>query len=306
MLDTLLTAYGLMALQWVLAVSFLYSYRLLGLFHVAHVYIIVIPSYVVLSFNQALSATLRLMAGMGLAALVAVLIDYCLYRRLSHPSRSATPGILLSLSLFYAFSSVTVLLGIPHEALSLPDSLLIGSPVAGKGRHVTVFAAAVLFCAAYLYFLYRTRTGLNVRSIMSSPLTAELHGIPVERYRAIAIVALTCIGALAVVGIAGSGSGVYPDIAFPSALLAMIAYLLSGNRYLMIGEGCLLILILVRWFAWSTWPQIATMSDDIVLIVGLALLGVLSAKRKPGELRADDHVDTSLAVERRLLPKNRE
>ena len=59
---------------------------------------------------------------------------------------------------------------------------------------------AVLVAAVLNYFIYRTRTGLNLRAVGENPATADAAGINVTRYKYLA----TCLGA----GITGLG-GVY-------------------------------------------------------------------------------------------------
>ncbi|MFZ9543640.1 MAG: ABC transporter permease [Hylemonella sp.] len=49
-------------------------------------------------------------------------------------------------------------------------------------------ASAMLFCAALIWWLYRTRAGLVLRSVGESPESAHALGYPVRRIRLLAVV----------------------------------------------------------------------------------------------------------------------
>lgn len=100
----------------------------------------------------------------------------------------------LALSLFGAGFSAFV--GINYVQAKLPEStqyklpFLGDLPLAGPAlfRHHPLVYGAVLLTFALIWFLYRTRAGLVLRSVGESPESAHALGYPVRRIRFIAVV----------------------------------------------------------------------------------------------------------------------
>ena len=92
-----------------------------------------------------------------------------------------------------------------------PDPL-VNLPVVGKllFSHNFMVYLAVILAVILAYFLGRTRTGLNLRSVGESPATADAAGISVTKYRYLATViggAITGLGGLYLVMNAAAGVG---------------------------------------------------------------------------------------------------
>ena len=136
------------------------------------------------------SDSLGLLAGMGagavLAAIFGVLVIWL------GTNQYATG---LALSLFgVGFSAFA---GIGYVQEKLPERLqfeipgLAEIPLLGPAlfRHHPMVYLAVLLCAALIWFLYRSRTGLVLRAVGESPESAHALGYPVRRIRLAAVVA---------------------------------------------------------------------------------------------------------------------
>ena len=136
------------------------------------------------------SDSLGLLAGMGagavLAAIFGVLVIWL-------GTNQYATGLALSLfgSGFSAFA------GIKYVQEKLPERLqfeipgLAEIPLLGPAlfRHHPMVYLAVLLCAALIWFLYRSRTGLVLRAVGESPESAHALGYPVRRIRLAAVVA---------------------------------------------------------------------------------------------------------------------
>ena len=101
----------------------------------------------------------------------------------------------LALSLFgVGFSAFS---GISSVQAKLPERPQFAIPVLGDiplvgpalFRHHPAVYLTILFAAALIWFLYRTRSGLVLRSVGESPESAHALGYPVRRIRLAAVVA---------------------------------------------------------------------------------------------------------------------
>ena len=100
----------------------------------------------------------------------------------------------LALSLFgVGFSAFS---GISYVQAKLPERPQFAIPVLGDiplvgpalFRHHPAVYLTILFAAALIWFLYRTRAGLVLRSVGESPESAHALGYPVRRIRLAAVV----------------------------------------------------------------------------------------------------------------------
>ena len=133
---------------------------------------------------------LGLVAGMAAGALLAALFGVLVIWL--NTNQYATG---LALSLFG--SGFSAFVGISYVQAKLPESPgfaipgLADLPVLGPAlfrQHPVVYLAMVL-AAGLIWFLYRTRAGLVLRSVGESPESAHALGYPVRRIRLAAVVA---------------------------------------------------------------------------------------------------------------------
>ncbi|HEX5806849.1 MAG TPA: ABC transporter permease [Macromonas sp.] len=136
------------------------------------------------------STTLGLLAGMlAGAALAAVFGGLVIWL---NTNQYATG---LALSLFGAGFSAFAGTGYVQE--KLPEQLHFSLPVLAElpllgpalFRHHPMVYGAVLLCLALAWFLYRTRSGLVLRSVGENPASAHALGYPVRRIRFAAVLA---------------------------------------------------------------------------------------------------------------------
>ena len=136
--------------------------------------------------NSWLGFAAGIAAGAGLAALFGVLVIWL------NTNQYATG---LALSLFGAGFSAFVGIGYVREKLPEQSQLVIpflaDMPFIGPAlfrQHPMVYFGMAL-AAALVWFLYRTRAGLVLRSVGESPESAHALGYPVRRIRLAAVVA---------------------------------------------------------------------------------------------------------------------
>jgi simple sugar transport system permease protein len=125
-------------------------------------------------------------AGAGLAALFGVLVIWL------NTNQYAT-GLALSLfgAGFSAFAGISYVQEKIPERDTFPIPGLADIPLLGPAlfRHHPLVYLTVLFALGLIWFLYRTRGGLILRSVGESPESAHALGYPVRRIRLAAVVA---------------------------------------------------------------------------------------------------------------------
>ena len=136
------------------------------------------------------SSWLGFLAGAGAGALLAAIFGVLVIWL--NTNQYATG---LALSLFgVGFSAFS---GISYVQAKLPERPQFAIPVLGDiplvgpalFRHHPAVYLTILFAAALIWFLYRTRAGLVLRSVGESPHSAHALGYPVRRIRLAAVVA---------------------------------------------------------------------------------------------------------------------
>ena len=125
-------------------------------------------------------------AGAVMAALFGVLVIWL------NTNQYAT-GLALSLFGvgFSAFSGISYVQAKLPERPQFSIPLLGDIPLVGPAlfRHHPAVYLTILFAGALIWFLYRTRAGLVLRSVGESPESAHALGYPVRRIRLAAVVA---------------------------------------------------------------------------------------------------------------------
>jgi simple sugar transport system permease protein len=133
---------------------------------------------------------LGFLAGMAAGALLAALFGALVIWL--NTNQYAT-GLALSLfgGGFSAFAGIGFVQARLPESASYALPLLGDIPLAGPAlfRHHPVVYLAALLTAGLIWFLYRTRAGLVLRSVGESPESAHALGYPVRRIRLMAVIA---------------------------------------------------------------------------------------------------------------------
>ncbi len=136
------------------------------------------------------SDSLGFLAGMGVGALLALVFGVLVIWL--NTNQYATG---LALSLFGAGFSAFAGIGYVQERIPERPSFAVpwlsDLPLLGPAffkQHPLVYLT-VLFALALIWFLYRTRAGLVLRSVGESPESAHALGYPVRRIRLLAVVA---------------------------------------------------------------------------------------------------------------------
>lgn len=136
------------------------------------------------------SFVLGLAAGMAAGALLAALLGVLVIWL--NTNQYAT-GLALSLfgAGFSAFAGISYVQEKIPERTSFAIPVLSDIPWFGPAlfRHHPLVYLTVVFAVALIWFLYRTRSGLVLRSVGESPESAHALGYPVRRIRLAAVVA---------------------------------------------------------------------------------------------------------------------
>ena len=135
------------------------------------------------------SFTLGFVAGMAAGALLAALFGVLVIWL--NTNQYAT-GLALSLfgAGFSAFAGIAYVQEKIPDRAAFPIPVLSDVPLLGPAlfRHHPLVYLTVLFALGMIWFLYRTRSGLVLRSVGESPESAHALGYPVRRIRLAAVV----------------------------------------------------------------------------------------------------------------------
>ncbi|WP_348754239.1 ABC transporter permease [uncultured Aquincola sp.] len=141
---------------------------------------------VVTTHNPWLGLLAGMAAGALLAAFFGVLVIWL------NTNQYAT-GLALSLFGvgFSAFAGINFVQAKLPESASYAIPVLADIPLLGPAlfRHHPMVYVAVLLTVGLIWFLYRTRAGLVLRSVGESPESAHALGYPVRRIRLMAVIA---------------------------------------------------------------------------------------------------------------------
>lgn len=136
------------------------------------------------------SDTLGFLAGMGAGALMAAVFGVLVIWLSTNQYATG-----LALSLFG--SGFSAFVGVNYVQAKLPERMHFDIPVLGDMpvlgvalfRHHPLVYGAIALMLGLMYFLYRTRAGLVLRSVGESPESAHALGYPVRRIRLWAVIA---------------------------------------------------------------------------------------------------------------------
>jgi branched-subunit amino acid ABC-type transport system permease component len=289
----------LLLLRWLLVMTFVAVFRVLGVFHLAHSTFVVWPAMIAIGLSNALTPTGALVAGLaGAAACNSALNSVCI-SRLDEHRRRGTPGLLLSLALFLLTQSVTLLFA-PPDTQVLPEPLRVGSPFLHPGRHKWITLASLSCVAIMNLWSFATAQGRQYRLIQIRPGAAALLGVDVARCRSRLLVATTVAGGVIVILLAGSGSGVRPETAFPYALLALIVTIVIPPQYTLGAQCMALAFLCTRWLVTALTDFPTVFADQLLILCGVlaAALWRVLGRYLPGHRIAQDPEDTTLALRR--------
>jgi len=136
------------------------------------------------------STWLGFLAGMGAGALLAAFFGVLV---IWFNTNQYATGLALSLfgAGFSAFAGIGFVQAKLPASVSYDIPLLADIPLAGPAlfRHHPMVYFAFFLTLALIWFLYRTRAGLVLRSVGESPDSAHALGYPVRRIRLLAVVA---------------------------------------------------------------------------------------------------------------------
>jgi len=152
-----------------------------------------------------------------------------------------TNQVVTGISFVILGSGLTGLMGIPWVNIAITGinpihiPILTDVPVVGRflfGQDLVVYVIILLIILVWL-FLYRTRTGLNLRAVGENPQAADAAGINVEAYR---LLAATVGGAF--IGL----SGAYLSLAMAKIFVLDMT---QGRGWIAIA-----LVIFARWMPW--------------------------------------------------------
>ncbi len=135
------------------------------------------------------SFTLGFLAGMAAGAILAAFLGVLV---IWLGTNQYATGLALSLfgAGFSAFAGITYVQEKIPDRVTFPIPVLSDIPLLGPAlfRHHPLVYLTVLFALGLVWFLYRTRSGLVLRSVGESPESAHALGYPVRRIRLAAVI----------------------------------------------------------------------------------------------------------------------
>ncbi|MDR3354594.1 MAG: branched-chain amino acid ABC transporter permease [Synergistaceae bacterium] len=197
-----INAVGLGSLYGLIAIGYTMVYGILRLINFAHGDIFMLGAYFVFfaTVSYKLPWAFGVLAAIAGATLCGLLVDRIAYRPLRNAPRISALISAIGVSFFIENLSVVVFSGMPRPVVQPP--LLMKAFSIGGVRLVPlallVPAISFALAAGLLWLIYRTRSGLAMRSISHDIETTRLMGVSVDR-----IIALTFALGSALAAVAG-------------------------------------------------------------------------------------------------------
>ena len=148
-----------------------------------------------------------------------------------HRQGSAIAAMVASFALWMQFEEAVTLV-MPRHLYDFPPMFdgkpLAFGPLSLRPEALLMFACALAVCYALHRLLYRSRFGLAVRSVIDSPVAAQLAGINLPRVLLLVFLLASAIGGLAGWLIVSTHTQVTPMLGMWSTLKGLLAMMIGG------------------------------------------------------------------------------
>ena len=268
--------------------SFFFIYRIQRFFHFGHAAFITLGAYLTRMFLDILPSApwLGIILGILATGFISILIERCLFRKLSDRSASALVLLLVSLGVYIVLeNSIAVVFGDRIRLLSneqVRTGIALG-PIVIARTQITIATVSTFAIVASAAALRYTPLGQGFRAVGEDPLLAEIAGIPSTR-----IATTSFFWGSALAGVAGClqalDGGMTPSMGMRPFMVGVVAFVISGQT----GLGTVFVagvfLGVLRNFA--TWYFHTQWQDALVFTVLLVFLVVRPSGVKTLESRA--------------------
>jgi branched-chain amino acid transport system permease protein len=167
---------------------------------------------------------------MGIAAVLGIAAMLFLYRPLQRFGGTPLVMVMASLGIMIISDNLLVLAFGPTGYsidVPVPEPVIIGGVFLTGGQIVAPIAAAVLV-AAYLSFLFISKSGRQLRALIDNEELMLLNGIDTARLKLLAFAAGSLLLPAAAALFIASGSGISPYIGIPAVLTGAMAMFFGG------------------------------------------------------------------------------
>ena len=201
-------------------------YQVLGLMHFAHGNTLVFAAYFALTvLTMGAPFWMAVLAGMAMAAIVAIVIERYIYRPLLIRKQLFMAFVAAMAAGFVLQNAVRYFWGV--NPVNYPEGLLPTGSLNLGGVQITYvavmnFAAAALVLLGFQAFLNRSRHGQAIVAVSQDRDTAELMGISVSRIVALVYGLSAVIGMVGVFLYAGNFRTLTISVGFTITLKAFI------------------------------------------------------------------------------------
>ena len=218
-----------------LALGFSLAFGVSGVFHFAHGAIYTLAAYIVYQMYTLLGINLgvAVLGAFVVCTLVGTGIEAGIYRPLRDKGTERLLMCLVSLGVLLVLQAIIAIIWSSdvlqfHRAGAASAPLLhIGPVKLSKVRAVTFIVCIGLYAILYFYFLRRTRLGIAMRALISSPTMARVVGVD---QKWIILLTFMVASAIAVPGsiLIGWEEGFIPGSGFQLILYSFIAIVFGG------------------------------------------------------------------------------
>lgn len=214
------------------AVSFVFIFETVKIFHLAHAAIITSAAYLTFLFgNQpSLPFAVSIIAAIAIASCIGMLCEILFYRSMRKRNAPALAFLIASIGLYTVLQNCISLFFGDDTKIIRTGEVTIGNEIFGAYitniQILTIIVSAFLFIAINL-FLKFTSTGKSIRAVASNPQLCNIYGISSNKIILIAYGVGSALAAVAGI-LSAMDTNMTPTFGFNLLLYGVVVIIIGG------------------------------------------------------------------------------
>jgi branched-chain amino acid transport system permease protein len=238
-LQVLAIGFGLAGYYALVAVGFALIFATLRIFHIAHGTVFLTAGYVFF-FLHRISGLDLVTAGVvsiAVAAFTGLAIDKAIYLPVMRRGGGLFSVFIASLGVALIFEAVFLVFtkGIVTVARTTALEVVTLGPVVFRILDIFILCIVIVVYGLLYLWLYRTRTGLEVRGLTDNRALAAAVGVNVDRTRNVIFLLASALAGVAGV-LTAYDTGLAPDTGTRTLFVAVVAVILGGVQNILLGS----------------------------------------------------------------------
>jgi branched-chain amino acid transport system permease protein len=273
-LQVLAIGFGLAGYYALVAVGFALIFATLRIFHIAHGTVFLTAGYVFYFLHRVngLDFVSGGVLAVAVAAATGLAIDKVIYLPVLRRGGGLFSVFIASLGVALIFEAIFLVFtkGIVTVARTGALEGATLGPVVFRMIDILMFCAVVVVYSLLYLWLYRTRTGLEVRGLTDNSALAAVVGMNVDRTRNVIFLLASTLAGVAGV-LTAYDTGLAPDTGTRTLFIAVVAVILGGVQNILLGSivGSISLGILTAYagYFFPEWVTFSVFAMMIILIL---------------------------------------